>query len=216
VAPHVTGHLFRQTVPAVVHRQHHALYLQAGIEAAAHQVDGPHQLGQSLQGEELALQRHQNRVRCGHGIDRQQVQRRRTVDQHIGVVARLPHRLQGVAQLERAARLVPELQLDAGQVRVGRHQVEPREVGLDHRRAHRLLAHQHVVEGGLALGATDAEARGGVALRIGVHQQHLFADGGEGGAEIDRRGGLADAALLVGDDQHPHWTVRLFGHDPAS
>ena len=49
--------------------------------------------------------------------------------------------------------------------------------------------------------ALDAEAGRGVALRIEVDDQHVLADGGQRGAEIDRGRGLADAALLVGDGE---------------
>ena len=42
----------------------------------------------------------------------------------------------------------------------------------------------------------------GVSLRIEVDDQHPLADGGERGAEIDGGGGLADAALLIGEGEH--------------
>ena len=64
-------------------------------------------------------------------------------------------------------------------------------------------AGQHVIGRGAARLAVDAEPGRGVALRIEVDDQHVLADGGERGAEIDRGRGLADAALLVGDRQHP-------------
>ena len=54
----------------------------------------------------------------------------------------------------------------------------------------------------LPIAAVDAETGRGIALRIEIDDQHFLADGGERGAEIDRRRGLADAALLVGDREH--------------
>ena len=45
----------------------------------------------------------------------------------------------------------------------------------------------------------DAEPGAGIALRIEVDDQHPLADGRERRAEIDRRRGLADAALLIGE-----------------
>ena len=48
----------------------------------------------------------------------------------------------------------------------------------------------------------DPEAGRGVALRVEVDDQHALADRGQGGTEVDRGGGLADAAFLVGDRQH--------------
>src|SRR5690606_41718523 len=49
----------------------------------------------------------------------------------------------------------------------------------------------------------DAEPGRGVALRIEIHHEHPFASRGQCRAEVDGRGGLADAALLVGDRDHP-------------
>ena len=69
--------------------------------------------------------------------------------------------------------------------------------------AQRGFADQHVIGGVAPALAVDAEPGRGIALRIEIDDQHPLADGGERGAEIDRRRGLADAALLVGDRQHP-------------
>ena len=73
----------------------------------------------------------------------------------------------------------------------------------DHGVAHRRRAGEHVIGRGAARLALDAEPGRGVALRIEIDDQHVLADGRQGGAEIDRGRGLADAALLVGDRQHP-------------
>ena len=57
----------------------------------------------------------------------------------------------------------------------------------------------------------DAETRGRVALRIEINQQHAPAHRGESGGEVDRRGGLAHPALLIGnrDLDHPRPAFRL-------
>ena len=54
-----------------------------------------------------------------------------------------------------------------------------------------------------------------VGLRVEIQEQHPQAAGGECRAEIDRRGGLADAALLVGDRQNPRRAVRCAAEQPA-
>ena len=71
----------------------------------------------------------------------------------------------------------------------------------NHRLAQRRFADQHVIGRAVAVAAVDAETGRGVALRIEIDDQHALADCGECGAEIDRGGGLADAALLVGKRQ---------------
>ena len=48
-----------------------------------------------------------------------------------------------------------------------------------------------------------AEAGGGVALGVEVDDQDPVAQLGQGRAQVDRRGGLAHAALLVGDGHEP-------------
>ena len=97
------------------------------------------------------------------------------------------------------SRSLADLELEAGQIHRRRRDVEARHRGLEHGVAQRRLAGQHVVGRGGAALAVDAEAGRGVALRIEVDDQHVLADRGERGAEIDRGRGLADAALLVGE-----------------
>src|SRR5918995_1066396 len=50
--------------------------------------------------------------------------------------------------------------------------------------------------------AVDAEPGRGIALRIEIEDEHLLADGRKRGSQVDRRCGLADAALLVGEHQN--------------
>jgi hypothetical protein len=55
----------------------------------------------------------------------------------------------------------------------------------------------------------DAAAHRGVALGVQVNQQHAHGRLGERGGEIDRGGGLADAAFLIRDgDDAGHGGVR--------
>ena len=57
--------------------------------------------------------------------------------------------------------------------------------------------HQQVVDGLVQLVVRHAQTGGQRALRVQVHQQHPPAVLGQRGAQVDRRRGLADAALLV-------------------
>jgi len=106
------------------------------------------------------------------------------------------------AQTEGAIFGLTDFELEAREVHRRGRQEKLRHGCRDHRVAHRRGAGQHVVSRGAARLALDAEPGRGVALRIEIDDQHVFADGGERGAEIDRGRGLADAALLVGDRQH--------------
>ncbi len=75
--------------------------------------------------------------------------------------------------------------------------------------AQRRFADQHVIGRIAPVAAIDAETGRGVALRIEIDDQDVFADGGERRAEIDGRRGLADAALLIGDGEYPGRLCRL-------
>ena len=71
----------------VEHSQDDTVDRQPGIERRADPAPpSAEQLRQALEREELALQRHQDRVRRGHRVDGDKVERRRAIDQHIGVV----------------------------------------------------------------------------------------------------------------------------------
>src|SRR5687767_5951735 len=59
--------------------------------------------------------------------------------------------------------------------------------------------HEHVVERELQLQLRDADAAGGVALGIGVHEQGPALGDSECRRKVDCGRGLADAALLVCD-----------------
>ena len=193
------------------------------IERGPDLLDRLQELRQALEGEELALQRHQNRVRRRHRVDGDEIERRRAVDQHIGVGRRPGPSLSArerLAQPVGAVALVRDLELEAGEVDGRRADVQPRHRGRLDRVAHRHLADQDVVGRALPALAVDAEPGRGIALRVEVDDQHVLADRGERGAEVDRGRGLADAALLVGERDHARRRMALvsrlrgfvFGH----
>ncbi len=176
-----------------------------GLSVVLHLLDRLQQLRQAFEREELALQRHQDRIRCGHRIDREQIERRRAVDQHIGVVAIVSgiavQRGDRIAQTEGAAGGGAELKLEAGEIHGGGRDVQPRDCGRHHRFAQGCFADQHVIGRAAAVAAVDAEAGRGVALGIEVDDQDALADRSQRRAEVDCSRGLADAALLVGERQ---------------
>ena len=135
------------------------------------------------------------------------------VDQdHVVVLDRRgQHALQGLL----AGHLVDQLHLGGGQVDVGGQQVHAGDAaGHDDLVEGHVALHQQVVDGQVHLVRVQAEADRQRALRVEVDQQHLAAELGERGTQVDGRRGLADATLLVAhrdDARALPWVNTGFG-----
>ncbi|GCC48493.1 hypothetical protein chiPu_0032560, partial [Chiloscyllium punctatum] len=177
---HVGNHLVGEVVARVEHGQHDAVDRQGRIERRAHLLHRLQQLRQTFEREELALQRHQDRVRRGHRIDGKQIERGRAVDQHVGVIGVrrdvVVQSCDRVAQPEGTARRGAELELETGEIHGGCRNVQPRHCGRDYGIAQRRFADQHVVGRAAAVAAIDAETGRGVALRIEIDDQDALAN----------------------------------------
>ena len=210
----LVGDLFGDDGAAVVHGQHHAVYVQHGVEVLFDQGDGVHQLRQPFQGVIFALDGDDDRICRGERVDGQKPQRGRAVDEDIVVL--VFDLGKGCLQHLFAVLFIDELYFRACQVDIGREQVQPRHLGM------------HDVFGGLFFVDDDAvhrlfqrafgkpHARGGVALRVDVDQQHLFARLGDVRRHVDAGGRLADAALLVGKrNDFSHAALSFFRYSFA-
>src|SRR5690606_26989685 len=122
---------------------------------------------------------------------------------------RLEHPRQG----HLAGDLVDQLDLGGGEVDVGREQVQPGHVGLDEDVvAGDVVLHQQVVDRQVEVVRVDPQADRQGALRVEVDQQHPAAVLGQGGTQVDGRGGLADATFLVGHRDDAGRTVPVGRH----
>ena len=152
------------------------------------------------------MQRHHDRIGRRQAIERQQVQRGRAIDQHIGdrrLALFVEQLAQGIFELERAVGMGGDFEFDAEQIHRRRSDEQARHRGRHDDLRQSTLAHEGVIaRGGAARLAVDAQARRRIALRIEIDQQDLLADGGERGAQIDGCRRFADAALLVGHHEH--------------
>ncbi|MCY1295774.1 hypothetical protein D9M70_451310 [compost metagenome] len=129
MGPDITDDLLGEIVARVEHRQHDTLYIQRRIHRSANLIHSFQQLAETFQREELALQRHQHGMRCGHGIHRQEIERRRAIDEHIGVLHRR-RADQSFAQAEDPVRFLRNLHLDAEKIHSRRHNRKIRHSGL--------------------------------------------------------------------------------------
>ncbi len=152
------------------------------------------------------MQGHQHHVGGGQRIDRQQAERRRTVDDDIVVfVADI---LENGLEFALASEGLDQLDFGTDQVRGRRQNMQVFEVGFHQYLVGRGLTEQGMVDRDLQGLLVQTDAAAGVALRIHVHQQRpLFGDR-QGSGEIDGGRRLADSALLIGDGHD-------MSHDPS-
>ena len=84
----------RQVRPGVEHREQDSLDREVRVQVVPNQVDRGGELAEALEGVVLALDRDQHRVGGGEGVDGQEAERRRAVDQDVVVAGRRSPRAQ--------------------------------------------------------------------------------------------------------------------------
>ena len=92
-----------------------------------------------------------------------------------------------------------ELDVGAGEVLRAGQQPKPIDIGGENHLLREAVADEHIVDGMAVVVALEAEAGGGVGLRIAVDQEDLEAFQCQTRRQIDGRGGLSYPALLVDD-----------------
>jgi len=205
--PHFLNHLAGQIGAVVVHRQQHAFDSEVGIEGSSHPLDGLHELTDSLECQVFALQRDQHRVRGYKGVQSEETQRRRAVDED--VVIEFTDFFDLALQYEFTTVPVDHIYFGTDQAAVGRNHSEIGEfLGLQLDIVQRGVPDQRLVERS-ALGILRVpESPRGVRLGIGVDEERGALGNGQGGGEVDRGRGLADASLLVCDRDDPtQWSL---------
>ena len=189
------GHVGGQLRARVVHRQEHSLDREPGIEMVADEVDRGDQLVEPFQGVVLALQRDQDLIRRREAVDGQEPERRRTVDED--VLERLVDRAKRPSQAALALGHRGQFHFGAGERHRRGEQAESRDRGVDDEFVHRNVIGERVIGRLDDGGPIDAEPARRVALRVEIDDEDRTPGERQVGRQVDHRGGLADAALLV-------------------
>ena len=109
-------HLRGEVQPVIVHCEQHALNVKILVQPPVGDLHRRGEIGHALHRVILALQRHEQAVRRGEGVERQNAQRRRAVDEY--VVEIVPDRVDRFAQAVFAPLHVGELDLRARKIGV--------------------------------------------------------------------------------------------------
>src|SRR6266550_2359677 len=192
-------HVAREDGSAVVERRKQAVHLQVRIQPRLHRLDDLEKCCDTLERVVLRLDRNDDAGRRDERVEREQTERRWTVDENVVVpIDDVPCEL--VAQCHLAADRVEELYF-------GRRQLERRRCDVDLLRLRRpddrperhIGIDKDVRDAALDGVEVDNETDREVGLGIEVDAEDFVAERRERAAEIDRARRLADAALLVRD-----------------
>lgn len=206
---HFFHHLVSQLRPAVEHRHHHADELQARVDAViADLAEDSVDHRDAFQRVIFALQRNQQAVGGGEGVQREHAERRRAIEHDQIKLAAGDHRLQGRLNALQMVLGAREFNVRAAQVDFAGDDAEPFEGGILNFLRQPALAQQHAISAG-AFDLVQSETAGGVGLGIKVKEQHAFADSGDARGEVHRGGGFPDAAFLIGDSNDFGWHASI-------
>ena len=182
----------------VVHGRQDPDDLDARVQVLAHHRERVLELHEPAQREVLGLHRHDDAGRRDERVDRQQAERRRSVDRGCS----RSRSLIGASAFS-SARSRP-IWLDERHVGAG--QVDRRDGDVDLARLDHLVdrhaVDEHVEHRPLDRVRVQPLRHGQVALRVEVDEQHLEALLRERDAEVQGRRRLRDAALLVRERDH--------------
>jgi hypothetical protein len=177
------------------------------LERIAYAVDCVHELRDSLEGEELALNGHQDRVGRDQRVEREQIQGRRAIDQNEAVL--FADVRDALTQAELAIGDSYQFEVRADQVLIGGNQVQPLKVGCLDRVPCGQIFKENLIEAGAFRILGNAQAGGGIALGVGVYEQNSEVISRQRGRQVNGGRGLTDPALLIGDGEYSAQTAIL-------
>ena len=156
---------------SVVHHQHNRGDLKRGVQALANQLDIPYQLSNAFKRVVLTLNRDENFSCRNQGIDRQQPERWRTIDEDVVIV--INYWRECVDQATFSVEPWDELDLGSSQVQARRGYKEALHIG---RRLECVfewsVTKKHIIHVLLNRSRVDPEAGRSIGLWVQVNEQH--------------------------------------------
>ena len=156
---------------------------------------GCHQLRQTFKRVIFALNRHQKRVARAKGVNGNQPQRRRAVEEYVIIL--LPNARKRIFQKVFAFFQRNHFDFCAGEIDIRRQNVDIFKFGAENRLRRRNAVNQHIISGILNRPLVDAVAACCVPLGVNVANQHFFTGCADRRRKVDRRGRFAHAAFLI-------------------
>ena len=210
---HLLCHLECQVGTSIVHGQQDCTDAQLGVQVLLNHLNILQQLAQTFQSVVLALDRNQNLFCRNEGIDGQQAEARRAVDEdivqalHTLLLAPFGVIHQGILEASLACHQGDQFNLRARKVDIGGGTEQAGHIGafLNNFRK-RLILNQDVVDTGNIHAVLNAQCGRGVTLRVVVDHQDIQPSLRERGCEVHGGAGFTHATLLVrhGEDTRMH------------
>ena len=164
----VIGYLAGQVGPVIVHREKHAFHPKRVAEAIPDAIHRVEQLRDAFQRKELALDRDEDGIGRNERVQRQQVERRGTIDDD--VVIPLAEGFELLSETELALILVDEFDVCSHQISVAGHDIQAFAAGRAEDLFQRAFSEETIVQARRAV-LENSQPGGGISLRIGINQQ---------------------------------------------
>jgi len=203
----VVCNLAGEVGPVIEHCEQNSFQSQAVLERVADSINRVHELGDSLEGEELALDGHENGVGGDQRVEREQVQGRRTVDQYVR--EQFANVRNSVSQAKFPGSDLDKFEVGPHEIFVSWNQAKPVEPGGDQGMTSGCPAEENVVNAWFFSVLCNSQPGSGIPLRVRVDYQDFEVAGGKGGTEVDGGGCLANSAFLICDGDNPAQAVLV-------
>ena len=195
----VGGDLLGEVGTVIDHGEDDAFKAERRVEGLGDAVEGADELGDAFKGEVLGLHGDEEAIGGDEGIEGEQIEGGRAVEQDERVVG--ADGREGVAQAELSAILADKLEVGADQIFASGDERQVLEGSRNEGIGESGLAKKHVVDVLAISGAFEAEAAGGVGLWVYIDEEGGQTVKGKGGGEVNGGGGFADATFLVDDGE---------------